>query len=187
MSGLTGYLTPSGIDLSYIFHPINNRTFTNLITTDIGIKGPSSSITYSAGMIGYVGTVNAAASNTAITSGTITNLNSFTLTPGVYLCIAYGHNIYSSSGELTNFYLGVSSISGNTSSDGFWVNILQSISLPDNSNGLRFIIGNAFSPLKVATATNFYLIQRIDFSSINTVKNSPTGVAQSYFKYVRVA
>ena len=186
MSDLTGYLTLDGTDLSYIFHSKTNFNFNNVITPNLGIIGPSTDITRTTGMIGNIVSIPVMTSS-AITSGTITNLGSVTIGIGVYLCFLNGYNIYAStgSGGLTNFYLGVSSESGATSADGFWIPILQSIVLPASVN--KFIIGNTLQPLTVTSSKTYYFIQQITATSVTSLTNSPNGNGQSYLSIIRIA
>jgi hypothetical protein len=184
MSSLTGYLSLDGTDLSYIFHSKTNFNFNNVITPNLGIIGPSTNITTTTGMIGHVSSILVNTS-IAITSGTITNLGSTTIEIGVYLCFINGYNTYAGSGRLTSFYLGISSTSGATSADGFWISILQSIVLPASVN--KFIIGNTLQPLIVTTSKLYYVIQQITTTGVTSLTNSPNGNGQSYLTIVRIA
>ena len=183
MSGLTGYLTLDGTDLSYVFHPINKRIFTNAITTDLGIKGPITNITYNSNMIGNITTTSQSTQST-YTSGTIKNILTFSLTPGLYLCAINTSNFYSASnGILNSIYLGISSSSSAPSTDGFWVKILSDIILPNHANN-RWITSALSRTLMVTATTTFYLIQTLTFSTVTINNNEKGGV--SYFRSVRI-
>jgi hypothetical protein len=185
MSTLTGYLTIDGYDLSYVFHSKNNNTFENVITVNVIIGSPSN-LTYTSNKIGYINTINAETTNKNIISGNIINLTAgFSLPIGMYLCVAYGYNIYTGSGNLIDFSLGVST-NQTSSVNGFFIPISTSIILPNST--YKFIIGNTLQPLQVTTASDtFYLIQRITTSGIASIKNSDGSITQSYFKYLRIA
>jgi hypothetical protein len=185
MSGLTNYLTLDGTDLSYVFHPILKRTFTNAITVHQGIRAPSTSISYSAGMIGYI-TAPSTTTQSTVTSGAILSILNFPLTPGLYLCHINTSNLYSSTtGTLTSMNVGISSSNNATSSDGFWVKTVSDRNLPIPSSGNnRWILGILNIPHLVTTTTTFYLIQTIIFSSVSVSNNGGGGT--SYIKCVRV-
>ena len=103
----------------------------------------------------------------------------------MYLCLCYAYNSYSNaSGTLTSFKTGISSVSGNTSGDGFFTTLLQSINLPKGV--LRFIIGSTMQPLQVITAKTYYFIMQVTFTTV-TVSNSPDTNVQSFVKLIRIA
>lgn len=179
---LIGYLNSSGIDLSYVFHNVNNSTFNNAIATEGGIYGPPN-ITYGSTMIGYITHVPVTITNKAISTATYYSLVSFTLNPGSYLFVAYSYNEYTSSGALTAFLLGISSVNNATSSDGIVLNIRSAMNLPAST--YRFIIAPTFFPLTVTTSKTYYFIQRLDFTGVTVKNNIASG--QCYLRYVRIA
>ena len=100
MSGLTGYLTENGSDLSYVFMPIGttliqlsaNNTFTGKNTFLGGIVGPSTALTYTSDMIGYSIKSNGTGSSFGLTSNTYATINndaSFT-----FPAVGWYHSIY---------------------------------------------------------------------------------------------
>ena len=106
MSGLTGYLTANGTDLSYVFMPINavlvgsvslssNNDFTGTNKFSAGIVGPTVGITYTSDMIGYTIKKNGTVSTIDIPqNGLLTGLhasdtNGVALTAGVWMITLY--------------------------------------------------------------------------------------------------
>jgi hypothetical protein len=175
MSGLTGYLTIDGYDLSLIYQSKQNANFSNIITTNLGIIGPSASITYTDTMIGYVNPVSTQLGTSVNISSGFTQLtNGFTFQSlGMYLCFAYAFNVYSSSsaGNFTEFSLGIST-STTSSVGGFFETISPPRNLP--TTGLQFISGHTFFPFQVtSTSQTYYMIQKLIFTGI-TVKSYGT-------------
>jgi hypothetical protein len=185
MSGLTGYLTLDGIDLSSVFHSKNNNVFTSPISTTTGIMGvTSNNMTYNYGMIGCITTINVKA-NTSVVSNQITSLISFDLSAGVYLCYLYSYNDASlNDGSLIKFNLGISSVSGDISTDGFFETVFESVVLPTLTVN-KFIIGTITRPLQVVSPKTYYFIHQINFANV-TITNTPAP-DQSHVKYVRIA
>jgi hypothetical protein len=186
MSGLTGYLTQSGTDLSSIFLSNNGGVFTNVITTSAGIIGPSTSISYSAGMIGFTTSVPANRAGSGFSSGTYTLLttNSFTIPIGVYLINAYVSNTYThSSGtpsvQFVNIYISTAS---NTYTAGCWGFVTGSMSLPTTTGSIS---GGMTTYMQVTTATAYYFLETVAFTSI--VVSSDSTPANSYLTYTRLA
>lgn len=185
MSGLTGYLTLDGIDLSSVFHSKDNNVFTRPISTTTGIMGvTSNNVTYNYGMIGCITTINVKANSTVV-NNQITSLISFDLSAGVYLCYLCSYNTSTlDDGSLTKFKLGISSFSGDASSDGFFETVFESVVLP-TLTGNKFIIGTITRPLQVVSPKTYYFIHQIEFSVV-TITNTPNPDL-SHVIYVRIA
>lgn len=169
MSGLTGYLTKDGLDLSSVFVSSNTATFASAITTHAGIIAPPTNLTYTSNMIGYTVKIPGTKTNGGITSGAAVSLSGttpFTIQTGIYI-----------------LYLYIESVA--TSADGFWIPILQSIVLPASVN--KFIIGNTLQPLTVTSSKTYYFIQQITATSVTSLTNSPNGNGQSYLSIIRIA
>ena len=185
MSGLTGYLTSSGVDLSSIFLTNGGGSFNGAITTNGGIIGPSTSISYNSNMIGYTNTISGNISNITITSGaTPTSLitNGFTLPIGVYFINAYVINSYTYSSTPTITYLKIYLSTSNVSSvNGFSITSLPTLT-PLSINGSSFS-GNVSTVLQNTIEQTYYLLESSQFTNIVMTTNA----TNSYVKYTRIA
>ena len=186
MSGLTGYTTSNGIDLSSVFLINGGGTFTGTITTSAGIVGPPTSITYDSTMIGYRNKIFGNLSNTSITSGsaTLTSLitNGFTLPIGVYFINAFVINSYTySSGtpyvSRLNIYL---STSTSSSTGGFNIMAFPALTLNSLSGSVS---GNASNVFKNGTSQTYYLLEGSTFVNLTMSTNA----ANSYIEYIRIS
>ena len=186
MSGLTGYLTKTGVDLSYVFLSNNGGVFTSVITTSAGIIGPSTSISYTSGMIGFTTLVPANRAGGTVASGGYTALttSTFTIPIGVYLINAYVSNTYTySSGtpsvQFVNIYISTS-INGNIG--GCWGFVIGAASVPSAAGS---ICGGITNYIQVTTPTSYYFLEIVTFTSI-TVSTDSTP-ENSYLTYTRLA
>jgi hypothetical protein len=186
MSGLTGYTTSNGIDLSSVFLINGGGTFTGTITTSGGIVGPPTSITYDSNMIGYRNKIFGDITNASITSGsaTLTSLitNGFTLPIGVYFINAFVINSYTySTGSpyisSLNIYLSTSSSS---SSGGFNIRVISSTAVNSSSGSIS---GNASNVLKNGTSQTYYLLEGAVFVNFAMSSNA----SNSYIEYIRIS
>ena len=180
MSGLTGYLTSAGTDLSNLFIPSGGGTFTGAITTNAGIIGPSTSITYSEGMIGY--TVTVPTNSVSISSNTIKSIsNAFTIPIGVFLVTACVHNTYSGSGSLNSLSICVSTSNDSNTGNNDNIPVIISSTIPTGSGGN--ISGKVTYFLNNESSQTYYLNVTITFTTITSVTSSTS----SYVTYTRIA
>ena len=193
----SGYLTtlagiyPNGTDLSNIFIPFGGGTFTGAITTNAGIIGPSTSIPYSAGMIGYTAKVDATSSISIPSSSTYTSLivNGFTMPIGVFLVRCVCANTYTSSASsrvLSFMNLGISSSNSgydSTINKGFMMTATGSATIPTNASGS--ISGLTTNIFNNTSSTNYNLLQLINHNttfSSNQITSTQSGCYVTYTK-----
>jgi hypothetical protein len=112
MSGLTGYLTTSGVDLSNVFMPINNNRFNNGLTVNNNITLPT---TYAAlptpSQLGGRPTSSSSFTTTQFTSTTISNYNVGNITlpsGGVYFINISLKYTQTAAGNFTRAIIGLS-------------------------------------------------------------------------------
>lgn len=179
---MTGYLTSSGIDLSNIFLSNGGGTFTGAITTNGGIIGPTASITYSQGMIGYTQTVVGNKASVSVPSNTIVSLitNGFTMPIGVYIVIAYVSNTYTGSGSVSFANVGIST-SSTAVSAGFYQTFSGSFTAPTGGT----IRGSGYGMMQITSNTVYYLLESMIFASI--VVTTDSTAENNYVIYTRVA
>jgi hypothetical protein len=184
MSGLTGYLTKDGLDLSYVFVSSNNATFANAITTRAGIIAPPTNLTYTPNMIGYTVKITGNKSNGGITSGAAVSLitNSFTIQTGLYILHLYISNSYSSGPGFLNFINITLSTSSTAFAGGAGGTLIGSIALTPASGILE---GGLTTLAKITTATSYYLLENVNFTSGGITVS--TLAANSYVQYTRIA
>ena len=178
MSVLTGYLTSAGTDLSNLFIPSGGGTFTGAITTNAGIIGPSTSISYSEGMIGY--TVTVPTISVSISSGTVKSIsNAFTIPIGVFLVTACVHNTYSGSGALYGINICLSTSNDSNTGNNDNIPVITSSTIPAGGT----ISGKVSYILTHNSSQEYYLNETISFATITSVTSSTS----SYVTYTKIA
>ena len=164
----------------------NNNTFTETNTFSKGIIGPSASIIYTAGMIGYTAKVNGNKTNFAITSNQIytPNNNATSIGIGVYIVCLYINSQPSNHAGTVNFLTTGLSTSNTAYVDGIpAVSTMGTFSFPATTNSR--ITGSITQPLTVTTSQTFYQLMNCTFSGTSlTLTLLPSAC---FFTYTRIA
>ena len=184
MSGLTGYLTKNGLDLSSVFVSSNTATFANAITTHAGIIAPPTNLTYTSNMIGYTVKIPGTKTNGGITSGATVSLTttSFTIQTGLYILYLYISNAYQSGPGFLNFINVSLSTSSTSFAGGSGGTLIGSIQLTGSTGNLE---GGLTTYMKITTATPYYLVENVNFTSGGITVS--TLAPSSYVQYTRIA
>lgn len=177
MSGLTGFITNNGIDLSYVFSPLwnsaslNNENVFNAKNTFLaGIAGPSAGITYTSDMIGYTVTRTGTLADFSMTSGAIysvqaSSTNALTLGAGVWMVTAYStlqpsNNAGSCQFSTTGLSTNQTSYVGGTGARS----VCGSMSIPANTASR--IIGSFTTTIVVPTGgASYWQLINVTFST----------------------
>jgi hypothetical protein len=185
MSGLTGYLTKNGLDLSSVFVSSNTATFANAITTHAGIIAPPTNLTYTSNMIGYTVKIPGTKTNGGITSGATVSLSGttpFTIQTGLYILYLYISNAYQSGPGFLNFINVSLSTSSTSFASGSGGTLIGSIQLTGITGNLE---GGLTTYMKITTATPYYLVENVNFTSGGITVS--TLAPSSYVQYTRIA
>jgi hypothetical protein len=147
MSGNTGYLTSSGTDLSSVLMNINGY--------------------------GQMNQYNGSGTND-LSSNTLINCASCSLTPGTYIISlsTYNTSTNSPTGTINPIKIGISTATNAINTNGF--DMSSTSSVYPATLGTRYLFANCTQVLNVSASNTFYLIQNITFTGniIMTVDKS---------------
>lgn len=166
-------------------------TFSGSVTTNGGIVGPTTALTYTSDMIGFTGKRLGTGGNLDITTGTEYSINLSTegvaLSRGVWMITMYSNYQPLASG-VVSFVVTALSTSHTSNSGGIPAAAFQgSSTIPAPGTGITLRVSGAITlPLVVTDASTSYWM-RVNVTHSLTNTNFKLLTTQSYFTYTRIA